>query len=162
MRGLRWRTGALAATLVVMATAGCGGPSGYYESGPPRVPAGGSFTIQPGQDVVVYGVRSQRCGMEPPSFEVASQEMFSGEGAQGPSAGQVYDAGIGQRVSVPCGGTVPVRAVGYRAPEGFEGEVSMVFYGTDQATVTVALPQPEPEEEPEAAPEDEEAPQPSS
>src|SRR3546814_16859335 len=42
--------------------------------------------------------------------------------------------------------TVPVRAVGYRAPADFEGEVSMVFYGTDQAMVTVARPA-EPAEE---------------
>ncbi|GAB4224011.1 MAG: hypothetical protein Tsb0032_27690 [Kiloniellaceae bacterium] len=134
-----------------MATAGCGGPRGYYESGPPRVPAGGSFTIQPGEEVVVYGVRSKYCGMEPPTFETASQEMFSGEGAQAPASGEVYDAGIGQRVSTPCGGSVPVRAIGYRAPEGFEGEVIMVFYGVDQATVTVALPEPEPEPESEPA-----------
>ncbi|WP_193370005.1 hypothetical protein [Pelagibius marinus] len=153
MKGLRWSAGALAVAGVVLATAGCGGPRGYYESGPPRVPAGGTFTIEPGQEVVVYGVRSKYCGMTPPTFETASQEMFSGEGSQGPATGQVYDAGIGQRVSVPCGGTVPVRAIGYRAPEGFEGEVSMVFYGVDQATVTVALPEPEPEEEPVLDPE---------
>lgn len=154
MTGLRWSAGALAVAGVVLATAGCGGPRGYYESGPPRVPAGGSFAIEPGQDVVVYGVRSKYCGMEPPSFEIASQEMFSGEGSQAPATGEVYDAGLAQRVSPPCGGTVPVRAIGYRAPEGFEGEVSMVFYGVDQATVTVALPEPEPEpeEEPEAEP----------
>lgn len=152
MRRHRWSAGALAVAVVVLATAGCGGPRGYYESGPPRVPAGGDFTIQPGDEVVVYGVRSKYCGMEPPTFETASQEMFSGEGSQGPAVGEVYDAGIGQRVSVPCGGTVPVRAIGYRAPEGFEGEVPMVFYGTDRATVTVALPEPEPEAEPESEP----------
>ena len=149
MRGLRWSAGALAVAVVVLATAGCGGPRGFYESGPPRVPAGGAFTIEPGADVVVYGVRSKFCGMEPPSFETASQEMFSGQGAQGPAAGEVYDAGIGQRVSVPCGGTVPVRSIGYRAPESFEGEVTMVFYGVDRATVTVAPPAPEPAPESE-------------
>ncbi len=166
MKGLRWSAGALAVAGVVLATAGCGGPRGYYESGPPRVPAGGAFTIEPGQEVVVYGVRSKYCGMTPPTFETASQEMFSGEGSQSPATGQVYDAGIGQRVSVPCGGTVPVRAIGYRAPEGFEGEVSMVFYGVDQATVTVAPPppppEPEPEEEPEAEAEPEAAPEPDA
>jgi hypothetical protein len=49
---------------------------------------------------------------------------------------------------------VPVRAIGYRAPADFEGEVAMVFYGTDRATVTVARP-PEPAEEapPMVAPE---------
>lgn len=150
MKGLRWRAGALALAVVGLAAAGCGGPRGYYESGPPRVPAGGSFTIEPGQEVVLYGVRAKRCGMEPPSFETASQEMFSGEGSEAPAAGEVYDAGIGQRVIVACGGTVPVRAIGYRAPEGFEGDVSMVFYGIDQATVTVALPAPEPEEQPDS------------
>lgn len=152
MRGLRWSAGALAVAAVVSATAGCGGPRGYYESGPPRVPAGGSFTIEPGGEVVVYGVRSKFCGMEPPTFETASQEMFSGAGSQAPSVGEVYDAGPAQRVSVPCGGTVPALAIGYRAPEGFEGEVSMVFYGADQVIVTVAAPEPEPEPEAEAEP----------
>ncbi|MGD1877482.1 MAG: hypothetical protein ACFB13_08275 [Kiloniellaceae bacterium] len=143
---------ALAVAVVMLATAGCGGgPRGFYESGPPRIPAGGSFSIQPGQDVVIYGVRSKRCGMEPPTFETAAGEMFSGTGSQGPAVGEVYDAGIGQQVAVLCGGTVPVRAIGYRAPDGFEGEVPMTFYGTDQATVTVALPAPEPD--PEAVPE---------
>src|SRR3546814_4347199 len=79
------------------------------------------------------GVRSKRCGMEPPAFEAAAGEMFSGAGSQAPATGEVYDAGTGQSVVVLCGGTVPVRAVGYRAPADFEGEVSMVFYGTDQA-----------------------------
>jgi hypothetical protein len=96
--------------------------------------------------------------MQPPAFEVAAAEMFSAEGAQGPASGEVYDAGTGQSVAVLCGGTVPVRAIGYRAPADFEGEVPMVFYGTDQATVTVARP-PEPEPEPEAAPEEEPAPE---
>lgn len=150
--------------------AGCGGgPRGFYASDPPRIPLGGDFTVEPGQEVVVYGVRSKRCGMQPPTFETAAGEMFSGEGAQGPSVGEVYDAGTGQTDAVLCGGTVPVRAVGYRAPADFEGEVAMVFYGTDRATVTVARP-PEPEPEPAAEPEDEgepapegeEAPQPSS
>lgn len=149
MTGLRWSAGALAVAGMVLALAGCGGPRGYYESGPPRVPAGGSFSIEPGQEVVVYGVRSKYCGMEPPTFEAASQEMFSGQGAQAPAAGEIYDAGLGQRVSPPCGGSVPVRAIGYRAPEGFEGEVTMVFYGLDQATVTVAPPAPEEEAEAE-------------
>lgn len=132
--------------------AGCGGPRGYYESGPPRVPAGGSFTIEPGQDVVVYGVRAKRCGITPPDFQTAVAEMFTGLGSQAPEVGEVYDAGLGQRTSVPCGGPVPVRAIGYRAPEGFEGEVAMVFYGGDRATVTVALPEPEPEPEVEPEP----------
>src|SRR3546814_7372100 len=92
------------------------------------------------------GVRSKRCGMEPPAFEAAAGEMFSGAGSQAPATGEVYDAGTGQSVVVLCGGTVPVRAVGYRAPADFEGEVSMVFYGTDQAMVTVARPA-EPAEE---------------
>ena len=160
MRGLRWSALAL---VTAAGLAGCGtGPRGFYASDPPRIPLGGSFTIEPGQEVIVYGVRAQRCGMTPPTFETAAGEMFAGEGAQGPAVGQVYDAGTGQNVAVLCGGTVPVRAIGYRAPENFEGEVSMTFYGTDQATVTVALPpepEPEPEEgaepeaEPEAAPE---------
>ncbi|MEQ9609799.1 MAG: hypothetical protein RLN99_19245, partial [Kiloniellaceae bacterium] len=145
MRGYQKGASAFAIAVVMLATASCGGgPRGFYESGPPRIPLGGSFTIQPGKDVVVYGVRSKRCGMEPPSFETALGEMFSGEGSQGPSVGEVYDAGIGQSVALLCGGTVPVRAVGYRAPEAFEGDVAMIFYGTDQATVTVAAPQPEP------------------
>ena len=132
--------------------AGCGGgPRGFYASDPPRIPLGGSFTIEPGQDVVVYGVRSQRCGMQPPAFETAAGEMFAGTGSQGPTVGEVYDAGTGQTVAVLCGGTVPVRAIGYRAPADFEGEVAMTFYGTDQATVTVARA-PEPEPEAEAAP----------
>src|SRR3546814_6747077 len=84
--------------------------------------------------------------MEPPAFEAAAGEMFSGAGSQAPATGEVYDAGTGQSVVVLCGGTVPVRAVGYRAPADFEGEVSMVFYGTDQAMVTVARPA-EPAEE---------------
>ncbi|MGE5767397.1 MAG: hypothetical protein ACM35H_09415 [Bacteroidota bacterium] len=145
--------GALALVLglgLSAALAGCGGgPRGFYASDPPRIPLGGSFTVEPGQDVVVYGVRSRNCGMQPPSFETAAGEMF-GEGSQGPAAGEVYDAGTGQSVAVLCGGTVPVRAIGYRAPADFEGEVTMTFYGTDQATVTVARP-PEPEEEPAPA-----------
>lgn len=147
MRWHRRHALGLAVAGLALGLAGCGsGPRGFYESGPPRVPAGGSFTIEPGQDVVVYGVRSQYCGMEPPTFEAASQEMFAGEGSEAPAVGEVYDAGLAQRVSVPCGGTVPARAIGYRAPADFEGEVSMVFYGSDQATVTVALPEPEPDE----------------
>jgi hypothetical protein len=155
MRGHRWGAAALAAAGVLLALSACGGPRGFYNSGPPRVPAGGEFTIEPGQDVVVYGVRSQRCGMPPPSFETASGEMFAGEGSQAPEVGQVYDAGDGQRESALCGGTVPVRAIGYRPPEGFEGEVTMTFYGVDQATVIVRRPpEPEPEvEAEEAAPE---------
>src|SRR5690606_20623979 len=134
------------------ALAGCGsGPRGFYASDPPRIPLGGSFTVEPGQSVVVYGVRARNCGMEPPSFETAAAEMFAGANAHGPAAGEVYDAGTGQSVAVLCGGTVPVRAVGYRAPADFEGEVTMPFYGIDRATVTAARP-PEPEEEP-AAPE---------
>src|SRR5690606_20325702 len=103
-----------------MALAGCGsGPRGFYASDPPRIPLGGSFTVQPGEDVVVYGVRARNCGMEPPSFATAAAEMFAGEGSQGPAAGEVYDAGTGQSVAVLCGGTVPVRAIGYRAPTDF-------------------------------------------
>jgi hypothetical protein len=142
---------ALAAAVLMLATASCGGgPRGFYESGPPRVPLGGSFTVQPGKKVVVYGVRSKYCGMEPPAFETAAGEMFNGPGSQGPSVGEVYDAGIGQSVAVLCGGTVPVRAIGYQAPEDFEGDVAMTFYGSGQATVTVAAPKPEaaPAEEP--------------
>lgn len=154
MRGLRWSALAL---VTAAGLAGCGtGPRGFYASDPPRIPLGGSFTVEPGQEVIVYGVRARLCGMTPPTFETAAGEMFSGEGSQGPEVGQVYDAGTGQNVAVLCGGTVPVRAIGYRAPENFEGEVTMTFYGTDQATVTVALP-PEPgseeEAEPESAPE---------
>lgn len=169
MRGHRWGARALAIAVVMLAAAGCGGPRGFYESGPPRVPAGGSFTVEPGGQVIVYGVRARRCGMEPPTFETAAGEMFSGAGSQAPEVGEVFDAGLGQRNSVPCGGSVPVRAIGWRAPEGFEGEVSMVFYGVDQAIVTVARPpepEPEPESEPEpepgaeAAPAEEAAPQP--
>src|SRR3546814_1255264 len=54
--------------------AGCGGPRGFYASDPPRIPLGGNFTVQPGQEVIVYGVRSKRCGMEPPAFEAAAGE----------------------------------------------------------------------------------------
>src|SRR3546814_9509497 len=97
--------------------------------------------------------------MEPPAFEAAAGEMFSGAGSQAPATGEVYDAGTGQSVVVLCGGTVPVRAVGYRAPADFEGEVAMVFYGTDEATVTVARP---PEPEPEAAPEEPEPEEPEA
>lgn len=158
MRGLGLGARALAVAVLLMLVAGCGGPRGFYASGPPRVPAGGVFAIEPGQDVVVYGVRARRCSMAPPTFETASQEMFSGEGSQAPEVGEVYDAGEGQRVSVPCGGSVPVRAIGFRAPADFEGEVTMVFYGADQTTITVARP-PEPEPEPEAAPEVESAPE---
>jgi hypothetical protein len=143
MRGHCWSALAL---VLALGLAGCGGPRGFYASDPPRIPLGGNFTVEPGEDVVVYGVRSKRCGMEPPAFEAAAGEMFSGEGSQGPAVGEVYDAGTGQNVAVLCGGTVPVRAVGYRAPADFEGEVTMTFYGTDQATVTVARP-PEPAEE---------------
>jgi hypothetical protein len=156
MRGHRWSAVALGLALGVAACGG--GPRGFYASDPPRIPLGGNFTVEPGQDVIVYGVRSPRCGMQPPTFEVAAAEMFSAEGAQGPASGEVYDAGTGQSVAVLCGGTVPVRAIGYRAPADFEGEVPMVFYGTDLATVTVARP-PEPEPEPEAAPEEEPAPE---
>lgn len=146
MRGLGWSALAL---VTAVGLTGCGsGPRGFYASDPPRIPLGGSFTIEPGQEVVVYGVRARRCGMTPPTFETAAGEMFAGENSQGPEVGQVYDAGTGQNVAVLCGGTVPVRAIGYRAPENFEGEVTMIFYGTDQAVVTVALP-PEPESEPE-------------
>ena len=143
------------ALVLAVGLAGCGGgPRGFYASDPPRIKLGGNFTIEPGQEIIVYGVRSKRCGMQPPAFEVVAGEMFGGEGSQGPSAGEVYDAGTGQSLAVLCGGTVPVRAVGYRAPADFEGEVAMVFYGTDQATVTVARPpEPEPEPEPEAEPE---------
>jgi hypothetical protein len=156
MRGLRWSALAL---VTAAGLAGCGtGPRGFYASDPPRIPLGGSFTIEPGQEVIVYGVRAQPCGMTPPTFETAAGEMFAGEGAQGPAVGQVYDAGTGQNVAVLCGGTVPVRAIGYRAPENFEGEVAMTFYGTDQATVTVALP-PEPEPEPEEGAESETQPE---
>src|SRR3546814_18607191 len=59
--------------------AGCGGPRGFYASDPPRIPLGGNFTVQPGQEVIVYGVRSKRCGMEPPAFEAAAGEMRSEE-----------------------------------------------------------------------------------
>src|SRR3546814_16009133 len=62
--------------------AGCGGPRGFYASDPPRIPLGGNFTVPPGQEVIVYGVRSKRCGMEPPAFEAAAGEMFSGAGSQ--------------------------------------------------------------------------------
>jgi hypothetical protein len=156
MRGLRWSALAL---VTAAGLAGCGtGPRGFYASDPPRIPLGGSFTVEPGQEVIVYGVRARNCGMTPPTFETAAGEMFAGGGSQGPEVGQLYDAGTGQNVAVLCGGTVPVRAIGYRAPENFEGEVAMTFYGTDQATVTVALPpapEPEPEEgaEPETTPE---------
>src|SRR3546814_20394131 len=78
--------------------------------------------------------------MEPPAFEAAAGEMFSGAGSQAPATGEVYDAGTGQSVVVLCGGTVPARAVGYRAPADFEGEVSMVFSGPAQAMVTVDRP----------------------
>src|SRR3546814_13000005 len=54
--------------------AGCGGPRGFYASDPPRIPLGGNFTVQPGQDVIVSGVRSKRCGMEAPAFEAARSE----------------------------------------------------------------------------------------
>src|SRR3546814_13271883 len=83
--------------------AGCGGPRGFYASDPPRIPLGGNFTVQPGQEVIVYGVRSKRCGMEPPAFEAAAGEMFSGAGSQAPATGEVYDAGTGQSVVVLCG-----------------------------------------------------------
>lgn len=132
-----------------LGVAGCGGPRGFYASDPPRIPLGGSFTIEPGQQVIVYGVRSKRCGMQPPAFEAASGEMF-GQGSQQPAVGEVYDAGTGQSVAVLCGGTVPVRAIGYRAPADFEGEVAMVFYGTDRATVTVARPAEPSDEAPPA------------
>lgn len=144
------------ALVLALGLAGCGGgPRGFYASDPPRIPLGGNFTVEPGQEVIVYGVRSKRCGMQPPAFEAAAGEMFSGEGSQSPTAGEIYDAGTGQSLAVLCGGTVPVRAVGYRAPADFEGEVAMVFYGTDRATVTVARP---PEPEPEAVPEPEAGP----
>src|SRR3546814_11412678 len=78
--------------------------------------------------------------MEPPAFEAAAGEMFSGAGSQAPATGEVYDAGTGQSVVVLCGGTVPARAVGYPAPAAFEGVVSLVFYGTDPAMVPVAPP----------------------
>lgn len=139
------------ALVVATGLAGCGGgPRGFYASDPPRIPLGGNFTVEPGQEVVIYGVRSRRCGMQPPAFETASGEMFAGETSQGPAVGAVYDAGTGQSVAVLCGGTVPVRAIGYRAPDDFEGEVTMTFYGTDRATVTIARA-PEPEEEPAAS-----------
>jgi hypothetical protein len=156
MRGHRWGARALAVAVAALAAAGCGAiPSSTFRDAPARIPGGGTFIVEPGEDVIIYGVRARRCGMPPPTFETAAGEMFSGEGAQGPQAGEVFDAGTGQRVAVLCGGQVPVRAIGYRAPEGFEGEVTMVFYGTDQATVTVARP-PEPEpEEPEEDAEDE-------
>ena len=157
MKGSLKGASAIAAAVVMLATASCGGgPRGFYESGPPRVPLGGNFTVEPGKKVVVFGVRSKYCGMEPPSFETAQGEMFSGPGSQGPAVGEVYDAGIGQAVAVLCGGSVPVRAIGYQAPEGFEGEVAMSFYGGDQATVTVAAPKPdeEPAEEPALNPDE--------
>jgi len=150
MRGHRRSAVALGLALGLAACGG--GPRGFYASDPPRIPLGGSFTVEPGEAVIVYGVRSRLCGMQPPSFETAAAEMFNADGAQGPASGEIFDAGTGQSVAVLCGGTVPVRAIGYRAPADFEGEVPMVFYGTDQATVTVARP-PEPEPEPEAAPE---------
>jgi len=158
MRGHRWGAAALVLAGALLALSACGGPRGYYSSGPPRVPTGGAFTIEPGQDVVVYGVRAKRCGMTPPTFESAAGEMFSGEGSQAPEVGQVYDAGDGQRDSVRCGGRVPARAIGYRPPEGFEGEVTMVFYGVDQATVLVRRP-PEPAPEGEAGAEAEPEPE---
>jgi hypothetical protein len=158
MRGHRRSALAL---VMALGLAGCGtGPRGYYASDPPRIPLGGSFTVEPGQEVVVYGVRSRLCGMPPPTFETAAGEMFGGAGSQAPAAGEIYDAGTGQSLAVLCGGNVPVRAIGYRAPADFEGEVAMVFYGTDQATVTVARPpEPEPEPEPESEDEPEAAPE---
>jgi len=142
----RLRGGALALVLA-LGVAGCGsGPRGFYASDPPRIPLGGTFSVQPGEEVVVYGVRSRYCGMEPPTFETAVGEMFSGAGSEAPGVGEVYDAGTGQSTVALCGGTVPVRAIGYRAPADFEGEVAMVFYGNDRATVTVAhVAEPEPE-----------------
>lgn len=158
MRGHRRGAIGLAVAVAVLATAGCGifdgGGSGRSRERP--TPAGGAFTVEPGQEVIVYGVRARRCGITPPDFATASGEMFGGPGSQAPEVGEVFDAGEGHRASVPCGGRVPVRAIGYRAPAEFEGEVSMVFYGSDQAIVTVALPEPEPEPEPE--PDLEEAP----
>src|SRR3546814_16977778 len=102
--------------------AGCGGPRGLYASDPPRIPLGGNFPVQPAQEVIVYRLRSKRCGMEPPAFEAAAGEMFRGAGSQAPATGALSAARIGQSVVVLCGGTVPGRAVGYPTPAECSGE----------------------------------------
>src|SRR3546814_17979878 len=103
MRGQLWGAVALVRGLgLAGGLAGCGGPRGFYASDPPRIPLGGSFTVAPGGDVVVYGVRSKRCGMQPPAFAAAAGEMLAGADSQGPSDGRSEERRVGKECVSTC------------------------------------------------------------
>src|SRR3546814_16604094 len=96
MRGQLWGAVALVLGLgLAGGLAGCGGPRGFYASDPPRIPLGGSVTVAPGGDVVVYGVRPKRCGMKTPDFGEAAGARFAG-------ADSTEERGVGKECGCRC------------------------------------------------------------
>ena len=100
-----------------------------------RTPSGGSFKVESGSEVIIYGVRGPSCGLPVPDFNVVMTEF-----SKLPSEGTLYDAGVGRRNSVGCGRVVPVRAIGYLSPpDGFSGKFTIVSYCSDRATVRAVV-----------------------
>ena len=102
-----------------------------------ELPAYGEFVVRQGKERWIYGARGRCEADRAPRFNEIKDFLFRDSGSQPPQHGELYDAGVGYRYSGRCGGTVPARAIGYRAPADFEGREELVFYGSDEITVIV-------------------------
>ncbi len=96
------------------------------------LPAGGDISLTPGSKTIIYGARA-RCGLEAPSYQDTLKNMDD----LPDGIGEIYDAGVGVRISKSCGGPVKSRAIGIKLYPDFKGEVVITFYRNDKVTLKV-------------------------
>ena len=94
-----------------------------------------NFEINPGQCVIIQGIRNKCDKMGAPTFAriIASPRVVSTH----PKNGTLSDGGIGSRDSQSCGGDVDVRIIVYTPNPGFVGEDYVEFFSDEAITITV-------------------------
>ena len=74
-----------------------------------NIPTNLNVTLRVGQSTIIHGVRGRACGAPAPSWGEAAATLPSSQ------IGTFSDGGIGTRSSRVCGGSVPARAIRFKA-----------------------------------------------
>jgi hypothetical protein len=93
-----------------------------------NIPTNLNVSLRVGQSTIIHGVRGRACGSPAPSW---AETMATLPGSQ---IGAFSDGGIGTRTSRVCGGTVPARAIRFKATR--KGSEVVTVQG-DPVSITV-------------------------
>jgi len=80
-----------------------------------------SVVLRPNDSIVIHGKRGDKCGEQPPPWDVVQTELPKSE------LGRFADGGLGWRTSRSCGGRTPARAIVFTAAT--PGEENFTLYG---------------------------------